>query len=84
MLFRSWSLPVEMEFMAKIGGVPQADMERTWNAGIGMVAIVSADAAGLALASLAARGMKAWVAGVVEPSGNNETRRSYLVSDFRR
>ena len=80
----TWSLPVEMEFMAKIGGVPQADMERTWNAGIGMVAIVSADAAELALASLAARGMKAWVAGVVEPSGNNETRRSYLVSDFRR
>ena len=80
----TWSLPVEMEFMAKIGGVSQADMERTWNAGIGMVAIVSADAAELALASLAARGMKAWVAGVVEPSGNNETRRSYLVSDFRR
>lgn len=80
----TWSLPVEMEFMARIGGVPQADMERTWNAGIGMVAIVSADAAGLALASLVARGMKAWVAGVVEPSGNNENRRSYLVSDFRR
>jgi phosphoribosylformylglycinamidine cyclo-ligase len=80
----TWSLPIEMEFMAKIGGVPQTDMERTWNVGIGMVAIVSADAAGLALASLAARGMKAWVAGVVEPSGNNETRRSYLVSDFRR
>jgi phosphoribosylformylglycinamidine cyclo-ligase len=80
----TWSVPIEMEFMAKIGGVPQADMERTWNCGIGMVAFVSADAAELALASLAARGMKAWVAGVVEPSGNNETRRSYLVSDFRR
>jgi len=80
----TWSLPIEMEFMAKVGGVPQADMERAWNAGIGMVAIVSADAAELALASLTARGMKAWVAGVVEPSGNNETRRSYLVSDFRR
>lgn len=79
----TWSLPVEMEFMAKIGGVPQADMERTWNAGIGMVAIVSADAAGLALASLAARGMKAWVAGVVESSGNHESRRSYLVSQFK-
>ena len=80
----TWSLPIEMEYMAKIGGVPQADMERTWNAGIGMVAIVAADSADLALASLAARGMKAWVAGVVEPSGDNETRRSYLVSDFRR
>ena len=80
----TWSLPIEMEYMARIGGVPQADMERTWNAGIGMVAIVAADSADLALASLAARGMKAWVAGVVEPSGDNETRRSYLVSDFRR
>ncbi len=73
-----------MEYMARIGGVPQSDMERTWNAGIGMVAIVAADSADLALASLAARGMKAWVAGGVEPSGDNETRRSYLVSDFRR
>ena len=73
-----------MEYMARISSVPQADMERTWNAGIGMVAIVAADSADLALASLAARGMKAWVAGLVEPSGDNETRRSYLVSDFRR
>ena len=80
----TWSLPIEMEYMARIGGVPQSDMERTWNAGIGMVAIVAADSADLALASLAARGMKAWVAGGVEPSGDNETRRSYLVSDFRR
>ena len=79
----TWSLPVEMELMAKIGGVPQADMERTWNAGIGMVAIMAPDSADLALASLAARGMKAWVAGVVEPSGHNENRRSYLVSQFR-
>jgi len=61
----TWSLPIEMAFMAKVGGVAQADMERTWNCGIGMVAIVSPDSADLALASLAARGMKAWVTGVV-------------------
>lgn len=78
----TWSLPVEMEFMAKIGRVPQADMERSWNCGIGMVAIVATAAADLALASLAARGMKAWVAGVVEPSGDGDARRSYLVSQF--
>ena len=79
----TWSLPVEMEFMAKVGGVPQADMERTWNAGIGMVAIVAADSADLALSSLSARGMKAWVAGVVELSDHNEIQRSYLVSQFK-
>lgn len=79
----TWSLPVEMEFMAKIGGVTQSDMERTWNCGIGMVAIVAPDSADLALASLAARGMKAWVAGTVEPSGHNEISRSYLASQFK-
>jgi phosphoribosylformylglycinamidine cyclo-ligase len=41
-------------------------MERTWNAGIGMVAIVDPTAADLTIASLAARGMKAWVAGRVD------------------
>ncbi|MEY3859627.1 MAG: hypothetical protein RL568_1057, partial [Actinomycetota bacterium] len=68
----TWSLPVEMEFMAKMGGVPQADMERTWNCGIGMSAFVDPSVADLTLRSLAARGMKAWVAGVVsEREGSN-------------
>jgi phosphoribosylformylglycinamidine cyclo-ligase len=54
-----------MEFMSQVAGVPQADMERTWNAGIGMVAIVDPTIADLAIRSLAARGMKAWVAGSI-------------------
>ena len=61
----TWALPAEMEFMAQVAGVPQADMERTWNAGIGMVAIVDPAIADLAIRSLAARGMKAWVAGSI-------------------
>jgi phosphoribosylformylglycinamidine cyclo-ligase len=78
----TWSLPIEMEFMAKIGGVPQADMERTWNAGIGMVAIVAPDSADLALASLAARGMKAWVAGVISARIGSDPR-SALEGKYR-
>ena len=70
----TWSLPVEMEFMAKIGGVPQADMERSWNCGIGMVAIIAPAAADLALSSLAARGMKAWVAGVISTRIGGDSR----------
>jgi phosphoribosylformylglycinamidine cyclo-ligase len=70
----TWSLPVEMEFMAKMGGVPQADMERTWNCGIGMSAIVDPSVADLALRSLAARGMKAWVAGVVSERAGSDPR----------
>ncbi len=68
----TWSLPVEMEFMASMGGVPQADMERTWNCGIGMTAIVAPSEADRAIRTLAARGMKAWVAGVIEERKDGE------------
>ena len=67
----TWSLPVEMDFLATQGGVPQSDMERTWNCGIGMVAIVAPDHADRALKSLSARGMQAWIAGSVKKSGSN-------------
>lgn len=61
----TWALPGEMKFMAEIAKVPQADMERTWNCGIGMVAIVEPAIADLTIKSLAARGMKAWIAGSI-------------------
>ena len=62
----TWSLPLEMKFLADIASVPQADLERTWNTGIGMSAIVDPSVADLIVRSLAARGMKAWIAGKVE------------------
>jgi phosphoribosylformylglycinamidine cyclo-ligase len=61
----TWALPGEMKFMAEIAKVPQTDMERTWNCGIGMVAIVDPAIADLTIKSLAARGMKAWIAGSI-------------------
>jgi len=61
----TWALPAEMKFMAEVAGVPQYDMERTWNCGIGMVAIIDPSIADLTIKSLAARGMKAWVAGSI-------------------
>jgi phosphoribosylformylglycinamidine cyclo-ligase len=54
-----------MLFMAKAGDVAQPALERTWNAGVGMVAVVAPEVADLTLRSLAARGMKAWIAGEV-------------------
>lgn len=61
----TWSLPAEMVFMASAAGVPQSDIERTWNCGIGMVAILDPKIADLVIRSLAARGMKAWVSGSI-------------------
>jgi phosphoribosylformylglycinamidine cyclo-ligase len=62
----TWSLPLEMSFLAQVGSVGQVDMEKTWNVGIGMVAIVESQSADLALTSLAARGMKGWACGAIE------------------
>lgn len=76
----TWSLPAGMAYLAEAGGVPQSDLERTWNAGIGMVAIVDKGAGELALKSLAARGMKAWVAGVVSKGSD---RKSALEGNYR-
>jgi len=61
----TWALPAEMKFMAEVAGIPQHDMERTWNCGIGMVAVIDPSIADLTIKSLAARGMKAWVAGSI-------------------
>lgn len=79
----TWSMPAEMKFLADIAGTPQSDLERTWNVGIGMSAIVDPSVADLIVASLAARGMKAWVAGKVEKAGEMGAPRSYLVSNYR-
>jgi len=62
----TWSLPLEMSYLALHGELSQPDMEKTWNCGIGMVAILDPLAADLALRSLAARGMKSWVCGKIE------------------
>jgi len=80
----TWSLPVEMEYMAAMGGVPQGDMERTWNCGIGMVAIVDPSVADLAIKSLSARGMKAWIAGDIQSSQNSGSHSSYLEGSYKK
>ena len=79
----TWSLPVATQFLADSASVPQADMERTWNCGIGMSAIVDPAIGDLVIRSLAARGMSAWIAGVVEPSSDYDLPRSYLVSEYK-
>lgn len=80
----TWALPLEMKFLADIASVPQADLERTWNAGIGMSAIVDPSVADLIVRSLAARGMKAWVAGKVEKAAEMGAPRAYLTSDYQK
>ena len=62
----TWSVPPVFQLIGTLGGVPQPDLERTLNLGVGMIAVVDPSAADSALARLHARGTDAWVLGHVE------------------
>jgi phosphoribosylformylglycinamidine cyclo-ligase len=79
----TWSLPPELLFLSSEGAVPQSDYERTWNCGVGMIAIVGPDSADLTIKALAARGMQAWVAGSVSATTPGAAR-SALEGGYRK
>ncbi|WP_440104632.1 phosphoribosylformylglycinamidine cyclo-ligase [Streptosporangium sp. H16] len=71
----SWTPPAVFEVLAGHGGVAQADMDRTFNLGVGMAAVVPAEAVDPALALLGERDLPAWVLGeIVEGSGQARFR----------
>ena len=63
----SWPLPALFRFIADRGGVSEAEMERTYNNGVGMVAMVPAEDEDRAVAVLRRHGVHAWAAGRVVP-----------------
>ena len=68
----SWTPPPVFDLVAAVGGVDRVEMERTFNQGVGMVAVVSAGTADSALARLRSRGVAAWVCGTVRARGAGE------------
>jgi phosphoribosylformylglycinamidine cyclo-ligase len=64
---RSWAWPEVFAWLAAQGPVEDAEMWRTFNCGVGMVAIVAAEVADDALGVLADRGVPSWVCGRVRP-----------------
>lgn len=61
----SWAWPEIFGWLEATGPVERSDMWRTFNCGVGMVAVVAADAAAAALEALAGRGVAAWPMGEV-------------------
>lgn len=61
----SWRPGPVFELIAGLGRVPQDDLEQTLNQGVGMVAIVSADALPATLTLLREQDVPAWVLGEV-------------------
>ena len=62
----TWELPAIFKLVSELGNVPLADLERTLNLGVGMVAIVSPEIADQAVARLNERGLPSWVMGTVD------------------
>ena len=58
--------------VGRLGGVERAELERTFNQGVGMIAVLDPGSVDAALARLAARGVEAWVLGAVRPRADGE------------
>jgi phosphoribosylformylglycinamidine cyclo-ligase len=67
----TWSPQPVFRVLAELGGMRLEDAEGTWNLGIGMIAVVSADAVADTIERLVARGIPAWQLGTVATSARN-------------
>ncbi len=61
----TWTPAPVFGLIAALGGVERDERERTFNDGVGMVAVVGADGVAETLSTLAEQGMDAWVCGEV-------------------
>jgi phosphoribosylformylglycinamidine cyclo-ligase len=69
----SWRPPAVFGLLTERGGVPSAEMERVFNMGVGMAAVLARGDADRALGMLAGRGLPAWVLGEIVP-GSGDAR----------
>jgi phosphoribosylformylglycinamidine cyclo-ligase len=67
----TWTRPPVFDLVARLGPVAPAEIERTLNVGVGMVAVLPDGPAAVRL--LADRGVAAWVAGEIVP-GDGQAR----------
>ncbi|MFC4556300.1 phosphoribosylformylglycinamidine cyclo-ligase [Georgenia faecalis] len=68
----TWTLPPVFDLVRRLGAVPWADLERTLNLGVGMVAVVAADGVDAAVRRCAAAGIPAWPLGAVRAASGTQ------------
>lgn len=66
-----WQVPAVFSTIAHHGRVEQAEMERTFNMGVGMIAVLPEEEVDRAQAVLTARHVENWVIGHVEKAGED-------------
>ncbi len=65
---RAWQLPAVFDWLQREGNVPQREMWRTFNCGIGYTLIVAPHEASSTIGALEALGLPAWTIGEVVPA----------------
>ncbi|MBC7308688.1 MAG: phosphoribosylformylglycinamidine cyclo-ligase [Tetrasphaera sp.] len=61
----TWVRPAVFDLVAELGRVPQSDLERTLNLGVGFAAVVALEAVDAAIAHLQGKGIETWVLGEI-------------------
>lgn len=61
----NWVRPAVFDLVAELGRVPQSDLERTLNLGVGFAAVVALEAVDAAIAHLQGKGIETWVLGEI-------------------
>ncbi|GAA3225755.1 phosphoribosylformylglycinamidine cyclo-ligase [Actinocorallia longicatena] len=69
----SWTVPPIFQLLQRYGQVAQADLDKTFNLGVGMAAIVPPEAADPILEIAATRGLPAWILGEIIPGTGKAT-----------
>ncbi len=80
----TWTPKPVFSLIAQRGRVERVEMERTFNMGVGMVAVVAPEDVDRALAVLTARHVPAWVLGDVRPAEDADAPRAVLCGDHPR
>jgi len=75
----TWEIPAIFRLVEELGGVPQADLERTLNLGVGMIAVVDSSVADAAVARLNDRGLSSWILGTVQKDDGSYSSNSDYV-----
>ncbi|WP_242336490.1 MULTISPECIES: phosphoribosylformylglycinamidine cyclo-ligase [unclassified Anaeromyxobacter] len=70
---RRWPRPAIFDLVEREGGVPRDEMYRTFNMGLGLVAVVAPGDEAAAHAALRARGLDAWTVGQIEDGTGEAT-----------
>jgi phosphoribosylformylglycinamidine cyclo-ligase len=79
----TWTPAPVFGMIAQRGRVERAEMEKTFNMGVGMVAVVAPEDTDRALAVLTARHLSRWVVGTVK-KGSKDSSRADLVGQHPR